>query len=202
MTAAGIFMKHRLVLAPILFAALVSAPLHAEPREDVQKAFGQILAAGGFRGHAEGNVFGPGTAAVSGEIDVVFPDSAHVRSDALEFIVTPGGAWISALGYWAPADRSLLPVSDFDPAAMRKAIASIKDVREEGRAKTAQCAARVYRFRASGQLPGAEADGDVRMWVCETNARPARIEATDKGGRRVVMDFDWSRRPEVRAPSD
>jgi len=140
---------------------------------------------------------------MSGEIEVVFPDRIHARTDELEFVTTPRGAWLSAFGVWTPTDRSLLPVTSFDPAAMRKVIASIRDVREEGTSKTAQCPSRVYRFRASGQLPGANADGDVRLWVCDSSGRPARLEAVDSGaGDRLSVDFDWSRRPRVEPPAD
>lgn len=192
-------------IASLVIAFIFATPVvaRADARDDVQHSLQRIVAAGGFRGHVSGHVFGPDLPAMSGEVDVLFPDRIHARTDDMEFIVTPAGAWLSALGYWTPADRSLLPVTAFDPVAMRKAIASIRDAREEGTSKTAQCAARVYRFRASGQLPGANADGDVRLWACEGDGRPARLEASGNGGRgRVIVDFDWSRRPRVDAPSD
>jgi len=189
-------------LAVLLLAA---APVlaHADARADVQAALDRIIAAGGFRAHASGHVFGPDLPSVAGDIEAIFPDRIHARTESMEFIVTPQGAWVSALGFWTPADRSLLPVTAFDPREMRKAIASIRDVREDGRAKTSQCEAQAYRFRASGQLPGANADGDVRLWVCDGNGRPARIEASDAaGGGRVIVEFDWSRRPRVEAPAE
>jgi hypothetical protein len=66
-----------------------------------------------------------------------------------------------------------------------------------------QCASRVYRFRASGQLPGANADGDVRLWICDADGRPARLEAVDAAsGGRLSLVFDWSRRPRIEAPVD
>ena len=188
-------------LAMILVLAAFAAPdARADPRADVQAALERIVASGGFHARVEGHVFGPDLAAVSGEIDVIFPDRLHVRGEELEFIVLPSGAWVSALGLWAPTDPDLLPVTTFEPAAMREAIASIRDVRDEGTANARQCAARAYRFRASGQLPGTEADGEVRLWVCEKDGRTARIEGSGEGGRRVIVDFDWSRKPQVRAP--
>lgn len=188
----------------LLFALLATVTLpglaHADPAADVRAALGKVLDAGGFRAKVSGHLFGPDVPPVSGTVDVLYPDRAHVRSDGLEFIVTPGGAWIAALGYWTPTDRSLLPVSEFDPPAMRRAIADIRDVREEGPSPTAQCEARVYAFRATGQLPGAEADGDVRLWVCEGHGRPARLRAKDTSGGQVEVEFDWSRRPVVEEP--
>jgi hypothetical protein len=187
----------------VLLLAAVPVLAYADARADVQAALERIIAAGGFRAHASGHVFGPDLPPVAGDIDAIFPDRIHARTESMEFIVTPHGAWVSALGFWTPADRSLLPVTAFDPREMRKAIASIRDVREDGRAKTSQCDTRAYRFRASGQLPGANADGDVRLWVCDGNGRPARIEASDAaGGGRVIVEFDWSRRPRVEAPAD
>lgn len=186
-------------------AVMLAAPMtaFADARADVQNAFGRVIDAGGFRAEASGRVFGPDSPPMSGQIDVVFPDRIHARTDAMEFVVTPAGAWVSALGVWVPADRSLLPVTTFDPAAMRKAIASIGDVREEGTSKTAQCPARVYRFRASGQLPGADANGDMRVWICETNGKPARLEAIDAhNGKELAVDFDWSHRARVDAPDE
>jgi hypothetical protein len=189
------------LLAVACFGA--SALVRADARSDVQAALQNVITAGGFRGHAQGHVFGPDLPAVSGEIEVVFPGRLHARTDTMEFIVTPDGAWLSALGVWVPTDRSLLPVTAFDVGAMRKAIASISDAREEGTSRTSQCSARVYRFRASGQLPGANADGDVRLWVCADSGRPARLEAVDADhSGRVSLDFDWSRRPRVAAPDD
>jgi hypothetical protein len=139
--------------AACLVLAFVPALAWADARTDVQAAFQRVIAAGGFRAHAEGRVFGPDLPPVSGEIEAVFPDRIHARTDTMEFIITREGAWVSAFGVWTPADRSLLPVTAFDPASMRQAVASIRDVREEGRAGLRQCASRVYRFRASGQLP-------------------------------------------------
>ena len=186
-----------------LVFACAMAPViaRADARADVEASLQTVMAAGGFRGHAQGHVFGPDLPAVSGEIDVVFPGRMHARTDTMEFIVTPGGAWLSAFGMWTPADPSLLPVTAFDAGAMRKAIASIHDAVEEGTSRTSQCPARVYRFRAAGQLPGANADGAVRLWVCDGSGKPARLEATDAGdGGRVIFDFDWTRRPHVEAP--
>jgi hypothetical protein len=192
-------------IALILLACIAIVPVHvrADARDDVQRSLEQVVAAGGFRAHANGHVFGPELPAMSGDIEVVFPDRIHARTSELEFVIVPGGAWLSAFGVWTPTDPSMLPVTTFDPAAMRKAIASIRDVREEGTSTTSQCKARVYRFRASGQLPGANADGDVRLWVCDGSGRPARLEASDaQGGDRLSVDFDWSRRARVEAPSD
>jgi hypothetical protein len=191
------------VVALIALASFAPAVVHADARETVQASLEQVVAAGGFRAHADGHVFGPELPAMAGNVEVVFPDRIHARTDQLEFVVTPQGAWLSAFGVWTPTDRSLLPVTAFDPVAMRKAIASISDVREEGTSKTAQCASRVYRFRASGQLPGANADGDVRLWICDGSGRPARLEAMDaRAGDRLSLDFDWSRRAKVEAPLD
>lgn len=192
----------RIVLLCCLSASVVAAPAFADPASDVRQSFDMLLAASGFRGVVSGRVFGPELPAMTGEIDVLFPDRIHARTNEIEFISLPSGAWISALGLWTPVDRSLLPVTRFDNAEMRRAMASIRDVRVQGKSKTAQCAAQVFRFRASGQLPGANADGNMRLWVCDANHRPARLEATDaKTGERVVVDFDWSRRPQIEAPS-
>lgn len=185
----------------VAYLALAPSFASADARSDVQSAFEKVIAAGGFRAQASGRLFGPDLPAVSGQIEVVFPGRIHARTESMDFIVTPEGAWVQAFGLWTPADPSLLPVTAFDSAAMRKAIASIRDAREEGRAKTAQCPARVYRFRASGQLPGADADGEMRVWICEMNGRPAHLEAIDSGtGDRVRVEFDWSRRAHVEPP--
>lgn len=187
----------------VLLCTLTAAPVPADPRATVQHAFDRVLAAGGFRAYAQGHVFGPELPALSGDVEVVFPDRIHVRTDEVEFIAMPERAWINAFGVWVPTDRSLLPITAFDPAAMRQAIASIREVRIEGTAKTRQCAAHVYRFRSSGRLPGAAVDGDLRAWLCDGSGRPARLEAVDaRSGERVIVDFDWSRRVEVRAPRD
>ncbi|MGH8171927.1 MAG: hypothetical protein ACREPX_02190 [Rhodanobacteraceae bacterium] len=191
--------------AVCLLACIAIIPAHAraDAREEVQRSLEQVVAAGGFVAHANGHVFGPGLPAMSGDIEVVFPDRIHARTDELEFVLLPGGAWLSAFGVWTPTDPSMLPVTTFDPAAMRKAIASIRDVREEGTSTTSQCKSRVYRFRASGQLPGAQTDGDARLWVCDGSGRPARLEASDAaGGDRLSIEFDWSRRAHVEAPSN
>lgn len=187
----------------ILLCALAATPAHADPRETVRRAFDSVLTAGGFRAYAQGHVFGPQLPAMSGDVDVVFPDRIHVRTDEVEFIALPERAWINTFGVWVPTDRELLPITAFDPAAMRQAIASIGDVRIEGVSKTSQCAAHVYRFHSSGRLPGAGADGNFRAWLCDDSGRPARLEATDaRSGERVIVDFDWSRKIEVRAPQD
>lgn len=185
---------------------IAASGAHADPRADaradVQHALDQVLAAGGFRGYAQGRVFGPEMPSMAGEIDVILPDRIHASTDSLEFITIGDRAWISTLGVWAAVDRSLVPVTAFDVGAMRKAIASIHDAIFEGTAKTQQCPARVYRFRANGNLPGASANGDLRAWICDVSGRPARIEAIDGRTReRVTFDFDWARRPDVRPPA-
>jgi hypothetical protein len=188
----------------MLFLGLAAAAsAHADPRSDVQRAFDGVLAAGGFRGSAQGQVFGPGLPALAGEVDVLFPDRIHVRTDEIEFVALPDRAWINTFGIWMPTDRSLLPVTAFDMAATRQAIASISNARIEGTAKTRQCAAHVYRFHSSGRLPGAGGDGDLRAWLCDDSGRPARLEAVDtRSSERLVFDFDWTHRPDVRAPRD
>lgn len=190
-------MTSRIIL---LGVAMFSANAMADARTDVQAALTRLVDDGGFHARVQGHVFGPDVAPVSGEVDVIFPDRAHVRSDSLEFIVIGEGAWVSAFDYWAPTSRELLPVTAFDPPAMRKSIAAIRDVEDQGTAKTAACPARVYRFQATGSLPGADADGEVRLWVCESDRRVARLEAKDRDGQRVVVDFDRTRRPVVSAP--
>jgi len=174
----------------------------ADPQAEVQRAFQSVLAAGGLRGYAQGHVFGPGLPALAGEVEIVFPNRIHVRTDSIEFITLADRAWINTFGVWVAADRDLVPVTAFDVAAMKQAIASIRDVRIEGTAQTSQCAAHVYRFRSSGRLPGGGGDGDLRAWLCDGNGRPARIEATDvRSAQKLIFDFDWSRRADVRAPT-
>lgn len=172
-----------------------------EARIEVQRALQGVVDAGWFHARASGHVFGPDQPPVRGSVSVVLPDRAHVRSDGLEFILLPEGAWIAALGFWTPADPALLPVTRFEPAAMQRAIDEVRDVELLGTSQTAQCPSRVYRFRTAGQLPGAPAEGEVQLWVCDDSYRPARMEVTEADtGRRAVLDFDWSRRVEVRAP--
>lgn len=192
----------KIFLMMLCTLAAAPAPL-TDPRPTVQHAFESVLAAGGFRAYAQGHVFGPELPAMSGDVEVVFPDRIHVHTDEVEFIALPDRAWVNAFGVWVPTDRELLPITAFDVAAMRKAIASIRDVQLEGTSRTSQCAAHIYRFRSSGRLPGAGADGNLRAWLCDDSGRPARLEAIDaRSGERVVVDFDWSHRADVRAPRD
>lgn len=187
-----------LSIALIVFASM---PAHADPRADVQRALTQVVDAGGFRGYAQGRMFGPSLPAMAGEIEVVFPDRIHASTDEMEFVAIGQNAWIRALGVWTAVDRSLVPVTGFDMAAMRRAIATVRDARIESASKTSQCAAQVYRFRASGKLPGANADGDLRAWICDGSGRLARLEATDaRSGERAILDLDWSRRAAVSVP--
>jgi hypothetical protein len=173
----------------------------ADPRADLQHAFDSVLASGGFRGHAQGRVFGPGLPAMEGDVDVLFPDRIHVRTDDIEFIALSDGAWINTFGLWTQTDRSLLPITAFDTAAMHQAIASISNVVLEGTARAGNCSAHVYHFHSSGRLPGASGEGDLRAWICDGSGRPARLEAIDaRTGEKVVFAFDWTRRPDVAAP--
>jgi hypothetical protein len=186
----------------ILLALLaIAAAAHGAAADDVRRAFESVLASGGFRGQAQGNVFGPDLPALAGEVEVVFPDRIHVRTDALEFIALPDRAWIETFGVWVPTERDLLPVTAFDMAALRRSIGSIRDVRAQGAAALAACRAHVYAFRSSGRLPGAASSGEVRAWICDGSARLARVEARDTRGGRMRFDFDWSRRAVVHAPA-
>lgn len=194
-------MKLSLPGIALLVVAAFAPPANADSRGDVQAAFRNVLATGWFRADAWGRVFGPELPSVSGEIEAVLPDRIRVRSSGLEFIALPDAAWTNAFGTWVPTDRTMLPVTSFDPAEMRRAIESIHDVHREGHAVMEACTADVYRFRASGQLPGAVADGDMRLWVCRDDHRPARLEADDGAGGRITVLFDWSRPAEVRAPA-
>ena len=191
------------LLCSLLASMLPSNEARADARTDVHQTFAKVLDAGGFRGQVWGSVFGPGTPAVSGEIDALFPDRIHLRGEELEYVVTADGAWIRALGYWTPADRSLLPITTFDLASMRTAIASISEAIDEGTAKSSSCEhLRIYAFNASGQLPGTVSNGKVRLWVCQANGLPSRIEAIGSSDQSVIIDFDWSRQPRVVAPID
>jgi len=180
----------------------LSPHAHADARADLQQSFTQLLAAGGFRGVAQGHVFGPDLPEMTGEVEVQFPDRIHASTESMEFIAIGERAWISVAGLWTAVDRSLVPVSAFDPRAARQAIASIRDARIEGTAKAHQCATHVYAFRASGQLPGAAASGDLRAWRCDDSGRIARIEVTDARTRgRMIFDFDFSHAARVSAPT-
>ena len=189
-------------LLSVAMAAGVPPPAGTDARAHVQDALERVVAAGGFVAHVNGQVFGPGTPATAGDIDVVFPDRIHARTEAIDFISTPGGAWINLFGIWTSVDADQIPITAFAPAAMRKAIASIGDVRAEGSVMTTACEQHVYRFRATGQLPGAEADGDARIWICEKDQRPARLEVTSADGAKLDVVFDWSRRARVGVPAD
>ena len=187
----------------LVFAAVATAAsaAPADPRADVQDALRQVVAGGGFVAHVNGHVFGPNMPATQGDIDVVFPDRIHARTETIDFVSTPAGAWVNLFGLWTEVDREQIPVTAFSPAAMKKAIASIDGVRAEGSVMTTACEQRIYRFRASGQLPGAQANGDVRIWICDRDGKPARLEATDAtSGTKINVAFDWSRRPDVQAP--
>jgi hypothetical protein len=195
-------MKSRTFLA-IAAAVMLALPLlaAADPRADVQQALERIVAGGGFRADVTGAVFGPGTPATSGTIDVVFPDRIHARTEMIDFITMPEGAWINLFGVWTPVDPDRIPVTAFSRGAMRKAIASIGEVRTEGSVMTNRCEERIYGFHATGQLPGANADGDARIWICASDGRPVKLEATDAAsGGRIKLTFDWSRTPSVEAP--
>lgn len=186
-----------------LFGLAVAVQVHADPRAEVQRAFLQIVDAGGFRGYAQGRMFGPALPAMAGEVEVVFPDRIHASTDEMEFVAIGERAWVKALGIWSAVDRALVPVTAFDMAAMQRAIATIRDARVETASKTSQCQAQVYRFRASGKLPGSSSDGDLRAWICDGSGRLARLEATDAhSGERVILDLDWSRRAAVRMPQE
>jgi hypothetical protein len=191
-------MRRKLLLAIVMLAPLAAS---ADPRTDVQRALERIVAAGGFRAEVTGAVFGPGTPVTSGEIDVVFPDRIHARTEMIDFITTPEGAWVNLFGAWTSVDRDQIPVTAFSRNAMRKAIASIGDVRAEGTIMTNRCEQQIYRFHAAGQLPGANADGDARLWVCTNDGSPVRLEATDaSSGGRINLVFDWSHPAHVEAP--
>ncbi|HSS07570.1 MAG TPA: hypothetical protein VLK83_10595 [Rhodanobacteraceae bacterium] len=192
----------RLVCAVAMFAAW-SVTAHADPRTDVQAALERVVASGGFVAHVNGQVFGPGTPVTAGVIDVVFPDRIHARTEMIDFISVPDGAWINLFGIWTPVDRDQIPITSFAKPAMRKAIASIGDVRAEGSVMTSACEQNIYRFRAEGQLPGAEANGDARIWICAKDGKPAHLEAIDAGsGAKLDVVFDWSRRAQVESPDD
>jgi outer membrane lipoprotein-sorting protein len=192
-----------LLAAAAVAALALPGVSQADPRADVQRALERVVAGGGFRAQVTGAVFGPGTPVTSGEIDVVFPDRIHARTEMIDFITTREGAWINLFGIWTPVDRDQIPVTGFAPSAMRKAIASIGDVRADGTVMTNRCEEHIYRFRASGQLPGATADGDARIWICASDGRPVRLEATDAAsGGRINLVFDWSRAARVNAPEE
>jgi hypothetical protein len=189
------------MIPPLALAlALAMSPARADPRADVQAALRNAVATGWFHARTWGRIFGPDLPALAGEVAAVLPDRIRVRSSGLEFIALPDAAWTNAFGTWVATDRAMLPVTSFDPAEMGRAIDAIRDVRREGHAVMDACTADVYRFRASGQLPGAVADGDIRLWVCRDDRRPARLEADDGAGGRITVLFDWSRPVEVRAP--
>jgi hypothetical protein len=186
----------------ILLAVAFALPSRAsaDARADVQQALRRIVAAGGFRANVSGPVFGAGMPPTSGTIEVEFPDRIRARTELIDFVTVPSGAWIDMLGVWTPVSRDAIPVTAFSRAGIERAIASVRAVREEGRVRSHACEQRVYRFRASGQLPGAIADGDAKIWICTLDGRPSKIEADDADGGRLVVAFDWSRPARVEAP--
>ncbi|HVT31854.1 MAG TPA: hypothetical protein VHE32_04370 [Rhodanobacteraceae bacterium] len=189
-----------LIVAGLMGAFAFPPCASADARTDVQDALERIVAAGGFRANVSGPVFGPGMPPTSGTIEVVFPDRIRARTGLIDFVTLPSGAWIDVLGVWTPVTRDAIPVTAFSVAGIERTIASVRDVREEGRVRSPSCELRVYRFRASGQLPGAMADGDAKIWICPLDGLPSKIEADDADGGRLVVAFDWSRPARVEAP--
>jgi hypothetical protein len=43
----------------------------------------------------------------------------------------------------------------------------------------------------------------MRAWLCDGSGRPARVEAVDtRSAEKLVFEFDWAHRPDVRPPRD
>jgi hypothetical protein len=49
----------------------------------------------------------------AGYMNVLFPDRIHARTEVIDFITTPEGAWINLFGVWTPVDRDRIPVTAF-----------------------------------------------------------------------------------------
>ena len=115
---AGVFVK----VLMLFLCALAASPASADPRADLQRAFEGVLAAGGFRGRAGPRAFGPGLPPLAGEVDAVSGSHSRTnRRDRVHRPTTAPGSTRSAS--WTPTDRSPLPVTTFDMAATRRAIA-------------------------------------------------------------------------------
>ncbi len=170
----------------------------------MQAALERVVAAGGFVAHVNGQVFGPGTPVTAGVIDVVFPDRIHARTEMIDFISMPDGAWINLFGIWTPVDRDQIPITSF--AKPRDAQGDRVDRRcARGRLGHDQRAASRISTASARRVscPGAEANGDARIWICAKDGRPARLEAIDAGsGAKLDVVFDWSRRAHVESPDD
>ena len=78
-------------------------------------------------------------------------------------------------------DPDLLPVTTFEPAAMRKAIASISDVREDGTREHSPVRGSRLPFPARrANCPGPKRTATWRMGLRKTG-RTARIEGSGEG---------------------
>ncbi len=69
------------------------------------------------------------------------------------------------------------------------------------------CAQQIYRIPRRRTVAGRDANGDVRIWICETNGKPARLEAIDATTARASSRSStgraaraWTRRTRINAP--
>jgi hypothetical protein len=191
------------VLLAALFAGPVRANADAEVRAAVQKSFDAMVAKGAFRVESTAEMTGGNQQSV---IETVWPDRFRIRSltQGTEFIVIPGGTWMSTDGSWMkmPMDMSAMTRA-FSAEAMQEGLASIANAEVLGNEDVGGRKARVYAYDQSGTIMGIRSESRVKAWIDDANDLVLRMEVDGKAmgqSSRTINVYDWDAEITIDAP--
>ncbi|MCK7594084.1 hypothetical protein [Pseudomarimonas salicorniae] len=189
--------KHarRLGLGIALLGA--SALVAASDRDELVDAFEKAMDKGRYSARIDTQVNGRpyGT-----EMQVIFPDRYHLRTPDTEMVILPQGTWMNAGGQWMKMPINMSQqIASYSREAMKRGMASVSDVVQQGSETINGCESDLYRYRASGEFMGVKDSTQAVAAICRDSGLPVRVVST--GSQSVTIHYDFESEVSIEAPN-
>lgn len=104
--------------------------------------------------------------------EVIYPDSFHIKSDAMETVMVKKKAWMKMGGKWQamPAETAAM-MAQMIETGVSKGVAGVRDVECLGNQPFEGTAYEAYRFKTSGEMMGVASTAAVTLYA--TDGLPA-----------------------------
>lgn len=170
----------------LVFALTLVGNARADDRSDVIAAYMKAFQHKTYRLELR-NMDGRGGTAT---VDVMMPDTFHMRSADGEFIVHPKGTWARQGGTWTRLPMDMTGVmQNYRAPTEAQAQRDIGTVVLVGDEMVEGCAARLYRYRSDSQDFGGGRPGqDVLLAVCKATGLPIRVQPVGEASS-LIYDF-------------
>jgi hypothetical protein len=178
-------------------ALLAGGTAVASDRDELVGAFEKAMDKGRYTASIVAQVRGkPYTT----EMKVIFPDRYQLKTPDTEMVILPQGTWMNAAGRWMkmPVNMSQ-QIASYSREAMKRGMASVTEVTQQGSEEVAGCESDLYRYRASGEFMGMKDSSQAVAAICRDTGLPVRVVAV--GDQGVTIHYDFDSEVSIQAPN-